>query len=250
MATPNSQVCRLREAWFVNGSLFESSSTFDPIPELRVTDSNVVLFFLSADRVLFAGNVTDPWYHATRTANLSGRASIQLDANSPRYTLNKKSEPVSVLGCTQRDQICSPHRPDGECTALASTNDVMLGLESMNGVNDEELDRLVWAMYALRAFNPDASLLPTVVGAQALASRGSLSQNVQGPLPDDQWQKDVQYWFDTGLATLQASLVLTATGPRDSNTRKFALYPNTTAQHSVCQNQVGIHPSCPLQTTC
>lgn len=48
-------------------------------------------------------------------------------------------------------------------------------------------------------------------GSQSLTSKISLLHGIQGSLPDNQWQLDVQNWFETSLAYLQATFVV----PRD-----------------------------------
>lgn len=231
---------RTFEAWYSNGSMLFAASTFKPVPELFIPDSDLYLFFLSAGRVLFVGNSTDPWYGANRQSRIqSFILTGEEGETSPAKYMFYQSEPASPLACTMREQFCSPHIPYGNCTPLTTVNDAYnLALLPMADTNPEEAERLQWALDAMWEFSPNLAVLPRILGGQALHSRNSLNQGVQGPIPGDQWQQDVQYWFNTALAAMQSAFIAAATGPTDPNILQFATTPNTTAQRSVCSNQV------------
>ena len=63
---------------------------------------------------------------------------------------------------------------------------------------------------------------------------------VQGPLPDDQWITELNYWFDTGLAILQDQTVQFAAGPPNLPEGSFVNKVNSTDGPnfmSMCRNQ-------------
>jgi hypothetical protein len=194
--------------------------------------------------VYFLGNSSDPWYSATkpsgRTAHLSTGEGSRDGDETVEFPVFQQSEAATPMGCTMREQYCNSHFPWGNCTILGSINDIYdqagLGKE---GINYEQADRLQWSIDTMWEFSPNLAVLPRTLGGQALKSRDGLAQGFQSPIPNDQWQQDVQYWFDTALATMQASFVVGATGPLDPLVLQFATYPNSTEQRSVCHSQVG-----------
>jgi hypothetical protein len=68
-----------------------------PIPELLVTDGDVIVLFLSSNDIGFLNKTTDPWY--------SAQTLLQDNASIPCYT---HDDAVRALGCTQRLQFCNP----------------------------------------------------------------------------------------------------------------------------------------------
>ncbi|KAL6364448.1 hypothetical protein LRP88_01849 [Fusarium phalaenopsidis] len=53
-----------------------------------------------------------------------------------------------------------------------------------------------------------------------------LHHGVQNPLPNDQWTREVEYWFMIGLAKVQLGVVKVALGPQ--NPDNFGMRDNTT----------------------
>lgn len=63
--------------------------------------------------------------------------------------------------------------------------------------------------------------------------------NLQGALPANQWQLDVEYWHNIALAALQGLRVDSAAGPGNSGMLKyFWNKPHNDDEKYLCRNQV------------
>lgn len=76
------------------------------------------------------------------------------------------------------------------------------------------------------------------LGAKSLASQALLFQGLQNPLPINQWQLDVQRWFEIVLSTIQAAFVNTALGPTSPQLEKMRQAPVNSMEQDICNNQV------------
>lgn len=98
-----------------NGSFNLGNSTFAPKNEFMsvLRDSDVSLIFLSAEGILYTGEVNDDWYAAHRVAfNSTSASSANLPHGSVQVYLS--DEPASVIGCKSHYQVCSPTSPPGK----------------------------------------------------------------------------------------------------------------------------------------
>lgn len=76
------------------------------------------------------------------------------------------------------------------------------------------------------------------LGAGSLTARYKLVSGYQGPLPDNQWQLDVEHWHASTLAAIQGSAVDAATGPASPDMRQYWVPPENEQQQYLCNNQV------------
>ena len=115
---------------------------------------------------------------------------------------------------------------------VASSADSLWQTERQKGLVNWSVARIVeFASTSLTSF-------VNILGVSSLISRTSLLNGVQGPLPDNQWQKEVEHWFTAHLADLQRVPVEVATGPIDANFRKMLVNPQTPEQSVLCRSQV------------
>lgn len=77
-----------------------------------------------------------------------------------------------------------------------------------------------------------------MLGPEALTSLKYISQGTMGPIPDNQWQLDVEYWWSTYLSSLQAGVVDTARGPSDPRLNPYKVQPLNSHMQNMCNNQV------------
>lgn len=220
----------------VNGSFSEDDSTFLPIPDLQPPMADITLLFLSANDIAFAEPSDDSWYSAhvpfaMMTDGFSGNMSVYL-----------RDDPVRVLGCSLQHQYCNPSlKPDIRCTPLTAHDPVYELAESLWQTTKQKA-LFNWFGTAIRQ---GVSHIPRIVedlGVSSLTSRYKLSQGMQGPLPTNQWQLDVQNWFLTMLAHLQSAMVETATGPIDADVTQWLERPQTSEARLACRSQVGNLP--------
>jgi hypothetical protein len=78
------------------------------------------------------------------------------------------------------------------------------------------------------------------LGAASLSSKYSLVSGIQGPLPDNQWQQDVEHWHSATLVAMQGSAVDAASGPSKPEMRSFWVPPANDQERSICGNQVNL----------
>ncbi|KAM7196688.1 hypothetical protein V8F33_006028 [Rhypophila sp. PSN 637] len=219
-------------------------SSFKPIPELDVPNANVYLIFLSANQVRFAQETHDPWYTATTLAG----PRVNLNTDKSDLQVYWMDEPASPLGCTEMMQFCNPSLPAGSpnrCTPLAGSFDpdditpLFTSPGSSPSAAELELnaDRIKWVADAVDG--PSVSSLMMNLGAQSLTSRYSVRQGLQGPLPTNQWQRDVEHWMNSILAGNQAMFVRTAAGPTESSVKPFYAPTDTLTptERNLCASQ-------------
>ena len=214
----------------VNGG--ESEGSFLPIPELDRNDSQILLVFLSAEKIHFLNPVDDAFFSAHRPGG-NAQAIGQVGA-VPTYLIDN---PVNVLGCATQYQICSPST--GNCTAL--TNGEEIDAVSDSGTfwpTDDANNAFELFMHGYTNIGGDFFNVITSLGAASLTARDTLIFNTQGSLPADQWQLEVMHWNSLALAMWQRVVVESATGPSDPGMKEFFEHPTTTSEKRVCQSQV------------
>lgn len=80
-----------------------------------------------------------------------------------------------------------------------------------------------------------------ILRSSALTSRNHLVGGIQGSLPEDQWQLEVENWNSISLASLQGGTVDIATGPGDTAMLEhFWRGPVNDEERLLCQNQVSL----------
>jgi hypothetical protein len=224
----------------------------DPSHEFNLqgkADADLMLFFLSANGIIFHKKSNDPWYSVDgeftygNTYYDSKTGEVVEVVNTTEYY---QSEPASPLACRIQDQICDYNKPrDVGCAPLGPFGDVVANskAQSQLGDDDEAVARLLWWTYVLG----DTAYFHNVVrtlGAHALMSRYRLlGDSTQPSIPDNQWMLDVRHWMHVSLASMQQAVVLSARGP--SNPQEVPLYsikPNRTAELAMCTNQVCSFP--------
>jgi hypothetical protein len=89
----------------------------------------------------------------------------------------------------------------------------------------------------------DAYNVPHYLGLSSLTARYSMSNGWQGPLPANQWQKEVEHWFTTSLANLQRLVLELGTGPLDPQLDKALRRPKTGEERLMCRSHVSFSPA-------
>lgn len=208
-----------------NGSVYGNWTDFFPADDLFDGDGDVGLVFLSANDVYYSQEVNDPWYAAHQ---LPGRQAE--DDNGENMTTYFADEPASVMGCKMRYQAC--HLQSRNCSRFGGLADMNYYFKLASGNRAQTMS---WIWGAAR------SLTNVVLDlkASSLTSRDTVQEGSQGPLPNDQWQRDVENWHNIMLASYQDNAVEYASGPGDSGMLEFFWKrPETDDQRYLCKNQV------------
>ncbi|KAF2820131.1 hypothetical protein CC86DRAFT_429685 [Ophiobolus disseminans] len=205
---------------------------FTPIPTLQRTDADVTLFFLSSNQVASPVPINDPWYSAHQTIpgyrlNFTGWGNLSVGA----YFAD---QPASVLGCAKQYQICYPGTPP-RCSRLGGKQELWWLLTSL-AQTEQQLNSTKWAIMSALTGNELDAFVQTL-GAASLSSKASLVTGVQGPLPDHQWQLDIEHWHAATLVAMQGSAVDAAMGPSAESMKKFWPGPENGPERRRCGNQ-------------
>lgn len=121
---------------------------------------------------------------------------------------------------------------------LSGLNDVFNRLVDFT-TDIDEIEFALWMFFMRMTVVDSVYKLVNILGVSMLTSRDSLISGLQGPLPDDQWQIDVEHWLSTYLAALQKGFVDFATGPSDPHMAPFLLMPYGNKSDTFCKKQVG-----------
>jgi hypothetical protein len=239
-----TQSSSVRNARRRNGSLLEDESSMEPIPDLRVEDADLVLFFLSANDITFPRQSQDPWYRITARNPAADAPRNPTNATAPPPAPNLvQSEAASPLACVVREQFCNPRRSlldPARCGPLGSSADAVQGAVESRVFDDMPEMRTVlsWAIRAGWGPGSDVGDVARTLGSQALGARSLLSAGV-GSVADNQWQMDVQSWHEASMLSIQQSLVQSVVGPPDSGVaRLYNQRPRADEEFQLCQNQV------------
>lgn len=195
-----------------------------------------MLFLLSANGLEFLKSSNDLWYSATRASGYRIIENVFVGASE----LYIQDDIVSVLGCTSRQQWCNPAvSGEGQCQPLGSITAAYNGTFPIQ--HDKQRRTYDWLSMTTASLMPLMSSLVGTLGVSALTARFKVGGSFQGPLPDNQWQLEVQHWFSTSMATLQDAFVATAAGAPYPELRPFFHAPENPQEHSICTNQVCFH---------
>lgn len=223
----------------VDGTLLKEKSAFAPIPALWANATDVTLFFLSANDVTYTEPSNDPWYAAHLQVELPDPSAASPNATIPAYL---RDEPARVLGCATRYQFCNPDPAAGKsCTPLTG---ILPATAAADALWRTDKQREFFNTSSNQILT-GASGLPEIVsytGISSLTARHGLGQGMQGPLPSNQWQLEVENWFGATMADLQRATVEYATGPTDQAMFRFLERPQTDGEHLVCQSLVSSLP--------
>lgn len=224
-----------------NGST-TSSSNFIPIPELYTDDADLHIIFLQGNGVYFNENTTDPWYRGTRP----GPRKLMSGFRNSTPNVYQPEEAASPMACLEKFQFCNANK---DCGPLSGTypafteaaplfNITAFQVENGPVPSDPVGSRFYWYYLALFSVAPDVDLLLRNLGPKALQSQESLLGGFLGPLPDNQWQLDVKYWWATRLAGIQAAFVNTASNTGNAALDEFRVRPYNSYMQDMCDNQV------------
>jgi hypothetical protein len=219
----------------LNGSLWDYS-TFEPIPELLPKDGDLTIFFLSSNHIPFAAPTMDEWYRATQKDDTHNAVTtLGSDQSASVYY---QDEAASPMACLEWQQYCSPSMPkDHRCGTLGPAADVLL--HALPLVKDEaDWNRLLWFKGIVTTSSSWLSDLIVYVRSQSLTSRYRSAAAIQAPLPDNQWQLEVQHWFSSVLANLQQGFLRTALGPPSPDLNPWRASPDNKQATQMCDSQV------------
>lgn len=220
---------------------------FTAVPGLFNPDGDINLIFLSSNGIEFYEKTSDLWYRATAPGDEVH--STFVDAG--KTEVYQPEEAASPMGCVRQFQFCNPSLLSNNCGPLASWDDAQIEASPLFGIPIEEMQseglptttstmgsRYLWLIQVLSVSQADIGAIIMALGPDALTSLKYLSSGIMGPLPTNQWQLDVRYWWATFLASLQAAVVNTAHGPTDPTLDPYKVLPFNSHAQDMCNSQV------------
>lgn len=193
-------------------------TSWRPIPALKITDADIIILFLSANWVRFSSEVQDPWYLAHRKVE-------------PAIYADEASSPIA---CKIQQQFCYPDLSGASrCERFAGMYDDSAAFE----YKERQKATYVWTSTVMSQLH-DVYNIASVLGASALASKFQMMGSIQGPIPDNQWQIDLEYMHNITLANLQSAAVTIARGPSNPTLLKYVSPPSDSESRNLCRNQV------------
>lgn len=219
----------------VDGTILKAKSRFIPIPALQANATDVTLFFLSTNGIVFTKPCDDPWYaaHYSKVED-----DTWADPSSPAHV---QDGPARVLGCAERYQFCNPDFKMGpSCTPFTGIFTATAAAETLWQTNKQKQ----FFNISFNSILKDAGDLYDIVmymGISSLIARRGLTGGFQGSLPNNQWQLEVENWFTSTLADLQRVTVEYATGPTDPAVFQLLERAQTDEEQLMCRNLVSCH---------
>lgn len=206
-----------------------------PIPELRPDDADVAFIAVIGHSVTFIEQVNDPIFSAHRPAGMRNVNPQWPDSRDMTYFSDHTD---GIMACTMQHQICDPNKPPKTgCTPLTAA-------ASLRPVLNETLSSELQRTYAksILSLIIDAHIevvdFIQMLGITALDARNAFYGPLSNPVPDNQWEKEVELWWQGTLAALQLLITEQATGPSMVEAQQLFSKPQTEEEKLRCENQV------------
>ncbi|KAH1596408.1 hypothetical protein KXX34_000458 [Aspergillus fumigatus] len=215
----------------------ETSQFWKPRDELNRTDADVSIFFLNANSVMYEYPTDDPIFSAHVSA-LSQLRKMGMNTSIAEFDDWYSADTLTtIFGCIDQFQICNARTEvcsDLQGIQAWASLDGMLAFIDAYDLSPLQADTLSVLVNYLVLNNMYYSIYGR--SSYALRAQETLSNlNQVAQLPSNQWQIEVQSWFETNLAKLQERSVQFATGPRSSREGKQRVA--LTDQTPLCKAQ-------------
>ncbi|KAL1605012.1 hypothetical protein SLS60_004555 [Paraconiothyrium brasiliense] len=225
-----------------NDYSFGSQNLWQPDKVLRRDDADVSLMFLMANDIRYYGQVEDPIFQAT------GELFTILDAGQ-NVTIYTSDYFVNPLACIDQHQFCNPSNE--KCTKLDAYSPAVIAAQK-----DLEYNPMQYGTVSTLSLDLYLSTISQSIGGRgssALRAQELVTGLFSGPLPKDQWKKEVcaaafrevtsscsqvEYWFTTGLSKVQKYFVDYASGPSNVLNGTHISKPYDAPSRQLCESQI------------
>jgi len=181
----------------ISPSEVPSVGDFFPIAQLNRTDALVTLLFLVSN-VAYLEPVDDPLFLAKTKVRKNG------------LTVYQATEPVAVLGCAEKYELCNGER----CMNFAGYQSLTLSEKysrlQFNAKQSSIADRILGPLSASSMFYRYLGQ-----GEMPLLATGRIYNNVLQTLPSDQWIIEISRDYGGGLNDIQLQSLEFVAGPSD-----------------------------------
>lgn len=143
----------------------------------------------------YRNSVIDPVFKATYANNIS-------TSTPERFLAYFSDDPVAVVGCAEQYQLCNPNQPSpSQCTPWTDRTSLPLSLETL-ALNSAQTVTATRFIYMISWANLWSAV--NGLGPNALRMYDTAYDYIIDDIPPNQWQLEVQGWFETILAKWQA----------------------------------------------
>ncbi|KAF2716923.1 hypothetical protein K431DRAFT_234249, partial [Polychaeton citri CBS 116435] len=168
-----------------------SSGSFKPNAPFNQAEGDLTFLFLTPNNVLFTEPVSDPMFATFDEPNdqLYGYAKY----------IPKRD--VYVMACTEQYQICKPGQQD--CTGWSGA----MPLQNLTywqqhlGLNPAQ--NATYFQFASFAYDSNIFYVTSGIADSLYATDYLATDAGSQPVPDNQWEKEAEGWFQTVLARMQ-----------------------------------------------
>ena len=184
-------------------------SSWAPKAQVNRSDADISLIFVSQNSVVYQEKVEDPFFKATEKIDVN-LADLGLATTISSY---RPDNYVSVMGCVDQYSFCNTQ--NNFCTPAMGIYQMAEWIAFNNGqLNLNAIQRALAIRLIKTIKSSGVDSIVATLGENAIAAKDFLSRGTQSaPLPNNQWQIEIEGWFDKGLADLQIQIVEYATGP-------------------------------------
>jgi hypothetical protein len=207
--------------------------TWEAIPELLVAHADISAIFLAANSIGFTAPVNDPWFSAGHVGfrNFSSSLGVMHGYIS--------DDPARALVCSQRYQFCNSSMLQNQSAGCTPLLGIVEATEASPRLFPQAKDRkrFLWSASAMLYMANGFTEFVSTMQSGSLLARDSLASYIQGVLPDNQWELELEHWFKFTLADLQRTILDQATGSVDADAQRYLAPPTSAEARSVCSNQ-------------
>ncbi|KAB2571688.1 hypothetical protein DBV05_g9664 [Lasiodiplodia theobromae] len=205
-----------------------------PIPELRPDDADVAFIAVIGHSVTFIEQVNDPIFSAHRPAGMKNVNPQWPDSRDMTYFSDHTD---GIMACTMQHQICDPNKPPKRgCTPLTAAASLR---SALNQTLSSELQRTYAKSILSLIIDAHVEVVDFIqmLGITALDARNAFYGPLSNPVPDNQWEKEVELWWQGTLAALQLLVTEQVTGPSMVEAQQLFSKPQTKEEKLRCENQ-------------
>ncbi|KAH7075062.1 hypothetical protein FB567DRAFT_183030 [Paraphoma chrysanthemicola] len=207
-------------------------NTWHPIPELLKSDADTSIIFLESHDIPFLyAPVHDPWFSASQ-----GPFNRSVFGDTVPYYLGDES--VSVLACVQQYQFCNAAvEGNASCTPLLGIFQASSTASATIFPELKQREAFAWSAKAITNMAGGFNEIIGQLGGSSLLASDSLTESGQSPLPDNQWELELEHLFKFTMADIQRAILDLATGPQSTDSRQFHSPPDNAKARALCGSQ-------------
>jgi hypothetical protein len=138
-----------------------------------------------------------------------------------------------------QNQFCKPASKANSSQDCTPLDGLIPTQRAANGLHTNSAQNVTYTYLKNAVFtNPSATGVVQAMGISALTARDYLTYGYSSGLPSDQWQKEILYWHNITMASIQRDIIEQVTGPSSPNMDSFIQRPVTPEEGAHCRKQV------------